>query len=240
MVTWTFLLIPGAWHSSACWQRVIPLLEGHGHRVIAPELLGMGSDRTPLSQIELSSWVDQIVDIVKDQEEAVILVGHSRGGIIISEVAERVPEKIRLLVYLTAALVPSGESLYNITATKVSDSNIAVFHPDGTTTITPDKLVPTFYNTTAHEWTERLPSLMSPEPVNIFHTPLQLTDNHFGRVPRVYIECSQDNAMPLALQRSMQQRLPCKYVITMDTDHSPFFSAPTELVNNLLDLAARK
>ncbi len=240
------MLIPGSWHSSSCWQRVIPLLEAQGHRVIAPELLGMGSDRTPLSQIKLTSWVDQVVDIVQDQQEAVVLVGHSRGGIIISEVAQRVPEKIKLLVYLTAFLIPSGETLYNTatkgndTTKKGNDTNVVVSHPDGTMTIVPAKIVPVFYNTTAPEWAERVPSLLSPEPVNIFHTPLQLTDDRFGRVPRVYIECSHDNAIELALQRSMQDRLPCKYVITMHTDHSPFFSAPSELVTHLLDLAARE
>ncbi len=233
------MLISGAWHSSSCWQRVIPLLEAQGHRVIAPELLGMGSDRTPLSQIELISWVDQVSDIVQHQQEAVVLVGHSRGGIIISEVAQRVPDKIRLLVYLTAFLVPSGETLATI-STKPKDANAAVVHPDGTMTIIPDRLVPLFYNTTAVEWTERVPSLICPEPTKIFRTPLQLTDDRFGRVPRAYIECSQDNAIPLTLQRSMQDRLPCKYVITMHTDHSPFFSSPSELVTNLLDLAARE
>jgi pimeloyl-ACP methyl ester carboxylesterase len=113
MSTWTFVLIPGAWHSSACWQRVIPLLEAQGHRVIAPELLGMGSDHTPLSQIKLISWVDQVVGIIQQQQETVILVGHSRGGIIISAVAQRVPEKIKLLVYLTAFLVPSGDAVHH-------------------------------------------------------------------------------------------------------------------------------
>jgi pimeloyl-ACP methyl ester carboxylesterase len=239
MSTWTFVLIPGSWHSSACWQRVIPLLEEQGHRVIAPELFGMGNDHTPLSQIKLISWVDQVVGIVQNQQETVVLVGHSRGGIIISEVAQRVPEKIKLLVYLTAFLVPSGETLAS-TAVQAKDIDVGIVHPDGTMTIKPEKLVSVFYNTTTPEWAERVSSLLSPEPTIIFRTPLHLTDDRFGRVPRAYIECSEDNAIALTLQRSMQDRLPCKYVITMHADHSPFFSAPSELVTNLLDLAARE
>jgi pimeloyl-ACP methyl ester carboxylesterase len=240
MPTWTFVLIPGAWHSSACWQRVIPLLEAQGHRVIAPELLGMGSDRTPLSQIKLTSWVDQIVGIIQKQSEAVILVGHSRAGIIISEIAQRVPEKIKLLVYLAAFLVPSGETLFGTMAKSERTNMVVSRRPDGTTTILSEKLISVFYNTTASEWAELAPNLISPEPANISQTPLQLTDDRFGRVSRAYIECSHDNAIPLALQHLMQDRLPCQYTITMDTDHSPFFSAPSELVTNLLDLAARK
>jgi pimeloyl-ACP methyl ester carboxylesterase len=169
----------------------------------------------------------------------VVLVGHSRGGLIISEVAQRVPEKIKLLVYLAAFLVPSGESLVS-NATKPEGGDLLIRYPDGSTMIALDKLVPFLYNTTAPEWVERVPSLISPEPANTFHTPLQLTDDRYGLVPRAYIECSQDKAIPLADQRSMQSRLPCKYVITIDTDHSPFFSAPAELVTSLLDLAARE
>ena len=238
MSTSTFVLIPGAWHSAACWQRVVPLLETQGYRVLTPELLSMGSDPTPPSQVKLASWADQVADIIREQEEPVILVGHSRGGLIISEVAQRVPEKIKLLVYLTAFLLPSGETLLD-NIQKAEDMALLVTNPDGTTNIASDKLIPVFYNTTASEWAERVPSLMSPEPPNTLATPLHLTDDRYGRVSRAYIECKQDQAIPLANQRSMQSRLPCKYVLTMDTDHSPFFSAPSELAANLIDLASK-
>jgi pimeloyl-ACP methyl ester carboxylesterase len=235
----TFILVPGAWHSSACWQRVVPLLEAHGHRVTAPDLLGTGNDHTPLAQVELKTWINQVVVIVEEQETPVILVGHSRGGLIISEVAQQVPEKIKLLVYLTAFLIPSGETL-NSTISNVKIEEFFAHHPDGTLTIKPDKLVPVLYNTTSSEWIERIQSMLSPEPAKTFATPLQLTDDRFGRVPRAYIECTQDKALLPALQRNMHDQLPCKYVITMNTDHSPFFSAPSELATNLLDLAAKK
>jgi hypothetical protein len=48
-------------------------------------------------------------------------------------------------------------------------------------------------------------------------------------VPRAYIECTQDNAVPLALQRLMQADQPCTPVFTLETDHSPFYSAPDQL-----------
>ena len=239
MSTSTFVFVPGAWHPSACWQRVVPLLEEQGHRVLTPELLGMAADPTPPSQVNLAAWADQLADIIRKEEKAVILVGHSRAGVVISEVAERVPEKIKLLVYLTAFLVPTGESLSDNVPTG-GDPGMFVQNPDGTSSLATDKIVPIFYNTTASQWAERAISLTCPEPPNIFTTPVQLTDGRFGRVPRAYIECKQDNAITLSAQRSMQNRLPCKYVVTMDTDHSPFFSAPSELVANLIDLASKQ
>ena len=199
----------------------------------------MGNDHTPLAQIELKTWANQVADIIKEQEMAVILVGHSRSGLIISEVAQRVPEKIKLLVYLAAFLIPSGESL----TTTTRDLKTEVFfvpNSDGTLTIKPDKIVPILYNTTPSEWVQRVPSMLTLEPVATLITPLQLTDDRFGVVPRAYIECTEDNALAPSLQRSMRNQLPCKYVVTMNTDHSPFFSAPVELANNLMDLAGRE
>lgn len=146
----TFVFVPGGWHSSACWQRIVPLLEAQGHRALTPQLLGMGDDRTPLAQVNLASWADQVADIIREQEKAVILVGHSRGGLIISEIAERVPEKIKLLVYLAAFLLPSGETLLS-NAPKEDGPKWFVSNPDGTASLIPDKIVPVLYNTTAPE-----------------------------------------------------------------------------------------
>lgn len=147
--------------------------------------------------------------------------------------------KSKLLVYLTAFLVLSGETLFGVLSKKEGRVSI-VRNPDGTTSIPPNAIIPNFYNTTELEWAERAPSLLCPEPANVATTPLNLTDDRFGRVSRAYIECTQDKAVSLEQQRSMQSRLPCKYIITMDTDHSPFFSAPSELAANLIDLASKE
>jgi hypothetical protein len=78
--------------------------------------------------------------------------------------------------------------------------------------------------------------LAVPEPNAPAATPLRLTDANFGRVPRVYIECLRDNAIPPAVQREMYTVVPCQKVITMDTSHSPNISAPDELVAHLISL----
>src|SRR5579864_1849577 len=107
-----FVLVHGAWHGAWCWERVVPQLETRGGRVIAPDLPGMGKDKTPLSKISLALWADFVADVITNQSEPVVLVGHSRGGIVISEAAERVPERIAMLVYLAAFLVPHGTSMW--------------------------------------------------------------------------------------------------------------------------------
>jgi len=67
-------------------------------------------------------------------------------------------------------------------------------------------------------------------------TPVAVTQENFGRVPRVYIECLQDRAIPPALQKQMYTATPCRNVLSMDTSHSPFFSAPRALADHLLAL----
>jgi pimeloyl-ACP methyl ester carboxylesterase len=231
----TYVLVSGAWHAGWCWERVVPLLEAQGHRVVVPDLIGMGPNRAALSAASLEAWADQIATIIREQEEPVILVGHSRGGIVISETAERVPELIATLVYLAAFLVETGNTLLGTSAKVMREPapDILIVQNDGTTIVRRDAVGPTFYNTTEPSWGERAQSLVTPEPMAVFMTPLDLTKENFGSVKRAYIECIQDNAVPLELQRLMQAALPCAPVFTLDTDHSPFYSAPDQLVTCL-------
>ena len=67
-------------------------------------------------------------------------------------------------------------------------------------------------------------------------TPVYTSEENFGRLPRVYIECLRDQALPPAVQQKQYAALPCQKVIAMDTSHSPFFSAPEELVKHLIAL----
>lgn len=237
----TFILVHGAWHGGWCWDEVAPLLRAAGHQVVAPDLPGMGKDKTPLSKVDLSKWTLAISDEVVQAFDPVFLVGHSRGGIVISEVGEIVPDRIKRLVYLAAFLVPTGKTLADMLAS-APDNPIAagaiVMGADGTSsTIAPAKVSPVFYNTTPPALAARAAALLSPEPMMSFTTPVRTSAARYGRVKRAYIECTQDNAIPIALQRKMQQALPCEPVVTLDTDHSPFFSAPDALCQALIALS---
>jgi pimeloyl-ACP methyl ester carboxylesterase len=235
----TFVLVSGAWHAGWCWERIVPLLEAQGHRALAPDLLGMGDNSTPPGAVTLAGWAEQIAAIVMAQGEPVILVGHSRGGVVISAVAERVPDRIASLVYLAAALVPSGESLVSHKARLTANPSppSMIVHDNGTSTCRPEAVGPWFYGMTAPEWVERAAARLCPEPLAPMTTPLQLTGARFGSVRRAYIECTQDRAMTLVNQREMQAILPCAAVATLDSDHSPFYSAPDALVDALLEVA---
>ena len=238
----TFILIHGAWHGGWCWDQVAPLLRKAGHTVVAPDLPGMGKSKTPLAKVDLSKWTLAVSDEVVQAFDPVVLVGHSRGGIVISEVAELVPDRIQSLVYLAAFLVPDGKTLADMLAIgparPVADGAIEMRDDGYSSVIAAAKVGPVFYNTTSPDLTARAQSLLTPEPMMSFTTPVRTSAARFGRVKRAYIECTQDNAIPIELQRSMQKALPCDPVITMETDHSPFFSAPEELCRALFDIDA--
>jgi len=232
-----FVLISGAWHAAWCWERVVPLLQRQGHTAVAPDLLGMGPDPTPLAEVTLARWADQVADLIRREPEPVVLVGHSRGGIVISEAAERVPERIRRLVYLAAILLPHGETVLGSMNRGGDRESFLQPGPDNTTTVPAAAVGPAFYNTTPAEWVERAAGLLTPEPMTVFSTPVALSEARFGRVARAYIECAEDRAVPLDRQRAFQQRLPCDPVITLPTDHSPFYSAPEALAAALIEIA---
>ena len=104
----TFVLIHGAWHGGWCWDKVKPILEKNGHTVVAPDLPGHGEDKTPIADVSLAAYTERVCEILDQQSEKVILVGHSLGGLSISQAAELRPENIEILVYLSAFLLKDG------------------------------------------------------------------------------------------------------------------------------------
>ena len=236
----TYVMVHGAWHGAWCWYKVVPLLQRAGHIVVAPDLPSLGSDRTPPCQVSLGTWVDHICHFVDTASEPVVLVGHSRAGIIISEVAERRPEKIAVLVYLAAYLLRDGESLLPVAqrdGTSLVFPNLVVSEDQTSSTIKPEAIREVFYGDCSDEDVTLAGTLLAPEALAPAVTPIHVTEEGFGRVPRVYIECLQDKVVPLPLQREMYAKLPCQKVVSMNTDHSPFFSAPQELTDSLTALA---
>ena len=236
-----FVLIHGAWHGAWCWEFVQRGLQGLGHKVIAPDLPGMGADQTPLKDVSLSHWADFVCDLIRPLDEPVVLVGHSRGGIVISEVAERLPRRVSTLVYLAAFLVPNCKTLQEMLALgearEVAKNAINMGDDGISSTIAPHRAGPIFYNTSTPALQARAAALLTPEPMMSFVTPVTVSPANFGSVKRAYIECLQDNAIPIEVQRAMQAQLPCTPVITLDCDHSPFYSQHQKLVEALTSIS---
>ena len=232
-------MIHGAWHGGWCWHKVLARLRAAGKSATAPDLPSLGRDRTPVEEITLQRWTDSVCGHLDDEAEPVILVGHSRAGAIISQAAEERPQKVCTLVYLAAYLLADGESVSQ-TALKDECSlvapNMVLAADRKSSTLRDAAIKDALYGECPDEDVILAQSLLAPEALAPLTTPIRTSAANFGRVPRVYIECRRDRAVSLSEQRRMVRALPCQQVLSMDTDHSPFFSAPDELTAHLLSL----
>lgn len=228
----TFILVHGSWHSAWNWHKVIPLLEKAGHKAIAIDLPGMGRDKTPVADVKMRTTVEGICKLIDAQEGKLILVGHSKNGIMISQAAEYRPEKIEKLIYLAAYLIPNGKTQreYSLQDTGGWLKPYVTQYPEtGSHTLQPEIYKEGLYHDCDDDITEMAKLILSHEPAESGMVPLQLTEENFGRVPRYYIECTEDRAVTPFIQRKMYEETPCRKVYQMASSHSPFFSRPKEL-----------
>ena len=106
------MLIAGAWHGAWCWQKIVPLLEAQGHRVRTPDLPATGADTSDPAKVTLESWARFVAELLAAEPEPVILVGHSRGGVVISRAAELASRQASGAWCTSAAyLLPAGGTL---------------------------------------------------------------------------------------------------------------------------------
>lgn len=236
----TFVLVHGAWHASWCWEKVTPWLTQQGHTVLEVDLPGYGSEKAPASEVTLQKYVEKISSVIEQAKEPVILVGHSLGGLAISQAAEYISEKIESLVYVTAFLLKDGECMLDYIQKDQASvvSNSLVFSEDGSEVIVKEeRLIDSFYAKCDTTDIERIKPLLAPQAANVFATKLRITDAKFGQIPRYYIECLQDQAITHRTQKKMYSLTPCQKVFTIDTDHSPFYSTYEELISALLAIS---
>lgn len=111
-----FVLVHGAWVGSLIWRPIAHSLRAAGHEVYTPTLTGLGERRHLLRRdIDLGTHIQDVLGVL-DYEDLcdVVLVGHSYGGMVVTGVADAVPEKIASLVYLDAFVPQSGQSLFSL------------------------------------------------------------------------------------------------------------------------------
>jgi len=237
----TFVLIHGSWHGGWCFDPLRARLEAAGHTVIAPDLPGMGGDAATLAATTLGGWADFVAEICRGaHDRPVVLLGHSRGGLVISEAAERAPEAIDTLVYLCAMMLPDGMSRADFKRGEgpnpAFDALIApVADGKGTRIVGPDPAA-VFAHLSPPDLALPAMARLVDEPHGPRSTPLHLTPERFGRCARVYIECTDDRTIPIASQRRMQDLVPGARVETLWADHSPYLSRPEALAAILLSL----
>ncbi len=238
----SFVLIHGSWHGGWCFDEVAAMLRAHGHEVIAPDLPGIGGDAAALAAVTLQGWADFAADLCRSAtQKPVILAGHSRGGLVVSQTAETAPDAIDALVYICAMMLPNGLSRAEFKAREAAnpafDSLITPVADGHSTRITGKHPEAVFAQLSPPDKVAAAMARLADEPHGPRSTPLQLTAERWGSLPRTYVECTNDLTIPIASQRLMQDMSPGAKVVTLDADHSPFLSRPAELAEALLAAA---
>src|SRR5262245_63192127 len=108
----TFVLVHGAWYGSWCWKRARKALETAGHDVFTPTQTGVGERSHLLTrEVNLETHIQDVLNLIKWEELTdIVLCGHSYGGCVVSGVADRIPERIRSLIYLDAFVPENGDN----------------------------------------------------------------------------------------------------------------------------------
>ena len=216
-----FVLVHGAWHGGWCWRRVSDRLSAKGRYVPAPTLTGVGERSHQASDsITLSTHIDDVVNEIRWKDlDAVILVGHSYGGMVITGVAERLRERIAAIVYLDAFVPQDGQSLSMLRGPGAAP------YPEG---FAPPIPAAAFrVNAQDAAWVD---SKMTPHPVRCFTETLRVSGSYLTIPQKVYIRAREFSSAALDQMVARCRADRAWRVIEMKCGHDVMIDQPTELV----------
>jgi pimeloyl-ACP methyl ester carboxylesterase len=243
-----YVLVGGAWLGGWCWQPVARRLRDHGHDAYPVTLTGLG-ERVHLArpEIDLDTHITDIVNLVEFEDlHDVILLGHSYAGIVITGVADRIPDRISQLVYLDTAPLPDGVALIDTFPTEARqriERQVAELGDGWRFPMPPwDELENMASLAGLDEAQLRLlRSRTVAQPFGTYTQPLRLENPAREALPKLLISCS----FPLDQVHEMiagghpwfhELTGPQWRFLELPTGHWPMFSIPEELATTLLDL----
>ncbi len=235
----TYLFIHGALRGAWLWDLVIPRIrKGRGAKTIAIDLPGHGKRSSERAGVDMSAYIKDVISSIKKQDLSdLILVGHSMSGIIISKVAEEMPERIKHLVYLAAVVPRDGDSLLDLltperreTLRKLEGKAVEIYGDI-------DTLRP-FYFTDLPDGEEKDSYLkkLTPQPLAAFFENIPIKRFYNLNIPKTYVLGLKDKSLPPELTRGFADRLGVK-PIEIDAGHDMMISRPDDVAKVLLSIS---
>lgn len=244
-----FVLVHGISGGGWCWYKIRCLMENSGFKVTCIDLKGAGIDRSdPNSVLKFDDYNKPLLDFVSSlpENEQIILVGHSAGGLSITQATLKFAKKIRLAVYVAATMLRFGFQTDQDIKDGVPDLSefgdvydvefgLGPQQPPTTAVIKREFQRKIAYHMSPHEDSTLAAMLLRPGPILALKTA-QFTEEHddADKVKRVYIRTMYDRVIKPEQQDAMIKGWPPEVVYEMDTDHSPFFSNPSLLFGLLV------
>jgi pimeloyl-ACP methyl ester carboxylesterase len=237
----TYVLVHGAWQAPYAWDSVQADLSKNGNKVIVVELPGHGADTTAPHLLSIDVYRDKVIDAMSKTDSNVVLVGHSMGGMVITAVAEKIPGKIKKLVYIGAFLPASGQSLTALAYSDPESKLGPLLTPSAdqlTLDVKRDSITYLFINDGSPAEKQRVLDNYRAEPAIPFTNKATLTKENFGTVDKAYIKTLQDIVISPGMQDRMIAAAGITAVYTVNTSHSPFLAQPHVLSDVLREVVA--
>ena len=224
------VLVHGAWHGAWCWELVVPLLDAAGVTNVAVDLPSVSSPDATLH--DDAACVRAAVDAIGGE---VVLAGHSYGGAVISEAG--VHPNVGHLVFLTAFALDAGESAQQNSLTGGDGPSAlgpAIGFGEGVYTIKAEPGIAAFFHDCTPEVAQAAVARLRPQSMAALAGTVEVAA--WREKAATYVVCTDDRALPVALQRSNAARIGS--AIDWPTSHSPFLSRPDLVADLLVEISA--
>lgn len=232
----TYVLLHGAWHGAWCWQRVTPVLQAAGHKVYTPTQTGLG-ERSHLlnASVNLETFAQDLINVLLWEDlHDIVLVGHSFAGNAITAAADRMPERIRHVVYLDALIPESGKSVFSLLPSEVVQGrrDLAQKTSGGLTIPAPgpDKLG--VFDEADAAW---LKAKCTPHPIATYEDALTFTNPPGNGLPTTYIAVTPHYGPTTASRDYAKTRDDWTY-LEIEAGHDAMVTSPAALNEILLGI----
>lgn len=236
----TLLLVHGAWCGSWAWDRLVPELELEGIASKVINLPGHGAKSGSMWSVSLADYADAVIDGASSIEGSVIAVGHSMGGLVISEAAAKAPKAFQALTYLAAFLPCDGERLISLSSKDKQSKLNSLIKPrlfKGSTVLDTDGVDAALFNGCSPEEAQQGKSLLQENPMRPSFSRVHL-NHEFELIPKHYIRCTADQSISPEHQQWMAGRYKTKSMQDIDGGHMANYSAPRPVARALAKIVA--
>ncbi len=240
-----FLLVHGAWHGAWCWRDVTAALVRAGHRAHAVTLTGLGERAHLLhAGIDLQTHVQDVMGAIEAEEmQAVILVGHSYAGMLVTAVADRMADRLAHLVYLDAVVPKPGESWSSTHTQATRKGRLDAARASTVFAFPAPDPVVFGLDGAEHAWVRRR---QSPHPGHTYEMRLDFDAQRVASVPRTFVDCTTPALATIDAIRTRVRSStfwdgawqPGARIVELATGHDPMISAPAALADILIGCAS--
>ncbi len=237
----TFILVHGALMDSTVWTAVQSQLQNAGYNVLTMDVPGRADDGIPARDVTLESAAAKLCKVADMQVGAVIVVGHSESGAVITQALDQCAYKIKSLVYLAAVAPLPGEKTFDDLSQQDNDNF------DKCVTLSKDRSVMNvneqaplkamFMADATDGQAQRAIHNMVAEPVALANATLHYPLSVFRAKPKFYIETSNDLIIAPATQQKIENKIQPRSIFILNSSHSPFVSQPKQVADALINIS---